>query len=158
MKLTLNKEYAQRHLFVALLMLGLGGWFAYDGLVTYPSMSAAELYRSIEKSDPPAEMSAERLEAFKRQKTQTQYGFALLSLLAGGIIGFRLSKAAKFAFEYDDQGFTVNGKRHTRDEIVEVDRSQWGKKSILKLKLKDSAGVTLDAWHHVGVREFVESL
>lgn len=158
MKLSLNKEYAQRHLFVAVLMLGLGGWFGYDGLVTYPSMSAAELYRSIEKADPPAEMTEERLAAFKKQKTETQYGFALLSLLAGAVVGLRLLKSAKFAFEFDDAGFTANGKRYTRADIVEVDRSQWEKKSILVLKLVDGARLTLDAWHHVGVKDFAETL
>lgn len=158
MKLSLNKEYAHRHLFVAVLMLGLGGWFGYDGLVTYPSMSAAELYRSIEKADPPAEMTEARLAAFKKQKTETQYGFAILSLLAGAVVGLRLLKSAKFAFEFDDDGFTANGKRYTRADIVEVDRSQWEMKSILGLKLVDGERLTLDAWHHVGVKDFVGTL
>ena len=50
MKLKINSEYATRHLFVTLLMIGLGGWFGYDGFVRYPATSADALYRSIEKS------------------------------------------------------------------------------------------------------------
>ena len=158
MKLSLNKDYARRHLFVTVLMLGLGCWFGYDGLVAYPSMTAADLYRSIEKADPPAEMSAERLEAFKRQKTQTQYGFALLSLLAGAVVGLRLLKAAKFDFAFDDSGFTANAKRYTRDDIASVDRTQWETKTILVLKLKDGSTLTLDAWHHLGVKDFAATV
>lgn len=158
MKLTLNKDYARRHLFVTVLMLGLGCWFGYDGLVAYPSMTAAELYRSIEKADPPADMPSERLEAFKKQKTQTQYGFAVLALLAGSIVGLRLLKSAKFAFEFDDAGFTANGKHYTREDIASVDRSQWESKTILVLKLKDSTTLSLDAWHHVGVKDFAATV
>lgn len=158
MKLTLNKEYAQRHLFVAVLMLGLGAWFGYDGLITYPSLPPVELYRSIEKADPPPEMTEERLAAFKKQKTETQYGFALLSLLAGVVVGLRLFKAAQFTFAFDDAGFTANGRTYTRADIAKVDRSQWEKKSILGLLLSDGTRLTLDAWHHRGVKDFVGTL
>ena len=158
MKLTLNKDYARRHLFVAVLMLGLGCWFGYDGLVAYPSMTAAELYRSIEKADPPTDMPSERLEAFKKQKTQTQYGFAVLALLAGGIVGLRLLKSAKFAFAFDDAGFTTCGKRYTRDDIASVDRTRWESKTILVLKMKDGSSIVLDAWHHTGVKDFAATL
>lgn len=158
MKITLNPDYARRHLFVTVLMLALGGWFGYDGLVTYPRMSAAELYRSIEKADPPAEWTAEKLEGFKTQKTHTQYGFATISLLAALIIGLRLKKSADFAFEFDETGFTSGGEKFTRADIAEVDRSAWEKKSIAVLKLKDGRSITLDAWHHLGVKDFLASL
>lgn len=150
MKLKLNKEYARRHLFVTLLMTGLGGWFGYDGFVRYPATPAAELYRSIEGGDAPAGCD---LEAFKRQKTQTQYGFTLLSGLAALIVGLRLLKSSRFAFEFDDEGFVHQGKRHAYAEIKDVDRSKWATKGILKVD-----GITLDAWHHVGVKEFESKL
>ena len=158
MKLSLNKDYARRHLFVTVLMLGLGCWFGYDGLVAYPSMTAADLYRSIEKSDPPADLPAERLEAFKRQKTQTQYGFAVLALFAGAVVGLRLLKSARFAFEFDESGFTSNGRRYTRDDIAAVDRTRWETKTILVLRMKDGSTHTLDAWHHLGVKDFAATV
>lgn len=155
MKLTINKEYLKRHLFVTVLMLGLGAWFAFDGLITYPRMSAADLYTKIEKADPPAEMTSAQLDAFKDQKTKTQYGFALLSLLAGVIVGVNLLKSYRFSFEYDDAlNMTVNGKKYTKDDIAEVDRRDWAKKRIAYLIMKDGAKVTLDAWHHNGVLNF----
>lgn len=158
MKLTLNKDYARRHLFVTILMAALGGWFGYDGLVTYPKMTPCELYRSIEGTDPSAEWTAERLDAFKRQKTQTQYGFSALCLAAALIVGLRLLKSSKFDFSFDENGFAYNGKTYTREDIAEVDRSAWEKKAIAVLKLKDGSAVTLDAWHHLGVKDFLATV
>lgn len=158
MKIKLNKDYAVRHLFVTVLMATLGCWFAYDGVITYPSMTPNELYRSIEGADAPAEWTSEKLDAFKKQKTQTQYGFAGISLLAALIVGLRLFKASKFDFAFDETSFTYNGRKFARADIVEVDRSKWESKSIAVLKLKNGSSITLDAWHHVGVKEFVATL
>lgn len=154
MKLSVNKDYFRRHLFVTLLMAGLGLWFGYDGFIRYPSMSAGDLYRSIEKSDPPASVN---LEAFKKQKTQTQYGFTVLSLLAALVIGLRLKKACAFQFEFDDAGFVWKNHRFAYADIQQVDRSKWESKSILILKMKAGVKITLDAWHHVGVKDFAAS-
>ena len=156
MKLKINPEYAKRHLFVTVLMLGLGLWFAYDGLITYPSLSASELYKSIEKSDPPASMSTDALEKFKTQKTQTQYGFAALSLLAALIVGFRLSKSWRFAMDFDEDSFTVNGQKFSFGDISSVNLDKWETKRIAVITLKNNETLTLDAWHHVGVKEFIE--
>lgn len=158
MKLKLNKDYAVRHLFVTVLMAALGCWFAYDGVITYPSMTPSELYRHIEGSEVPAEWTSEKLDAFKKQKTQTQYGFATLSLLAAFVVGLRLLKASKFDFEFDETSFTYNGRKFTRDDIADVDRTKWEAKSIIVLKLKNAPSITLDAWHHVGVKDFVATL
>lgn len=158
MKISLNKDYASRHLFVTVLMLGLGGWFGYDGLVTYPSTPARELYKSIEKADPPEGITDETLEAFKTQKTQTQYGFAVLALLAGAIVGLRLLKASKFDFSFDDEGFTYAGKRFTRADIATIDRSKWESKSIFSITTTDGTRITLDAWHHTGIKDFFGTL
>lgn len=158
MKLIINKDYAHRHLFVTILMLGLGLWFGYDGVVTYPGMTAPELYRSIEKAEPPTEWTANKLEAFKLQKTRTQYGFSVLCLLAGLTIGIRLFSSAKFDFSFDGDSFTYNGKSYRRSDIASVDRTKWSTKTILILKLADGQRIILDAWHHIGVKEFESSL
>ena len=150
MKLTLNKEYALRHLFVTLLMVGLGGWFGYDGFVRYPATPAAELYRSIEGGEAPAGFD---LEAFKAQKTKTQYGFTILSLLAALVVGSRLYRSYAFAFEFDDEGFVCRGRRRSYAAIGKIDRSAWRQKGILRVD-----GIVLDSWHHVGVKEFERKL
>ena len=145
--LKLNREFMTRHVGVALLMLGLGGWFGYDGLVKYPETSAYDLYRSIEKSEPPAGID---LAAFKTQKTQTQLGFAAFALLAALLVGGHVAWLASFKFAFDDEGFVVggNGKRRAFADVKSIDWSKWEKKGIVRMDF-----VTLDAWHHEGVKE-----
>ena len=150
MKLKINSEYATRHLFVTLLMIGLGGWFGYDGFVRYPATPAADLYRSIEGSDAPAGFN---LEAFKDQKTKTQYGFTFLCFLAALVVGTRLCRSYAFRFEFDDEGFVSDGKRRAFADIKRIDRSKWESKGIIKVD-----GIVLDSWHHLGVKEFVAKL
>ena len=131
-------------------MAGLCCWFGYDGLVRYPATPAAELYKSIEKSDAPDGCD---LEAFKKQKTQTQHGFTLLCLVTALVVGLRLYGSYKFDFEFDEAGFVYKGKRRAYSDIKKINRSQWEKKGIIRVD-----GITLDAWHHLGVKEFVEAL
>ena len=149
-RLKLNPDYAKRHLFVMLLMIGLGCWFGYDGFVRYPATPAAELYESIEKSPAPDGLD---LDAFKRQKIGTQYGFMILSFFVAAVVGSRLMKSKRFVFEFDDEAYVYRGRRYPISGIKTVDRSRWEKNSIIKVD-----GITLDAWHHLGVKEFVEKL
>lgn len=149
-KLTLNREYATRHLFVAILMAGLSCWFGYDGLVRYPATPAAELYRSVEGCDAPEGCD---LEAFKDQKTKTQYGFAALSLLASLVVGFRLCRASALDVAFDEEGLVVRGRRRAFADVKKVDWSRWEKKGIVVVD-----GLVLDAWHHQGVKELAEGL
>lgn len=150
MKLKLNPEYARRHLFVTLLMIGLGCWFGYDGFVGYPATPAAELYKSIEKRDAPEGLD---LESFKKQKVGTQYGFTILAFLAAAVVGSRLSKSARLKFEFDDTGYVYRGKRRAFAAVKSVDRSRWEKKGVVRVD-----GIELDSWHHLGVDEFVAKL
>lgn len=156
MKLQLNREFAARHLGVAVLLLGLGGWFGYDGVVRYPASSAHEIYVAIEKSEPPAGLD---LEAFKRQKIQTQYGFAALCLLAGAVVALGVLVNRHRTLEWDDEKMTgtlTGGRPLAFADVVGVEDAQWARKGILVLLAKDGRRVKLDAWHHVGVKELVE--
>lgn len=157
MKLTLNKEFLRRHLFAIVILTGMGVWFGYDGFVTYPNMPAAKLYESIEKSAPPPSMTDAKLEAFKVQKIQSQYGFCFALLFVAAIVGLHLLAVSRLQFAFDDDGFSWKGKRYSFGDIKSVDRSKWTKKGILKLTLADGT-VTLDSWHHVGVTEFEKKL
>ena len=150
MKLTINREYAMRHLFVVIVMLGLGCWFGYDGFVRYPATPAAELYRSIDGSDAPENFD---LEAFKAQKTKTQHSFTVLVLLVALVVGTNLYRSFRFQFEFDDTGYVYRGRRRRYEEIRVVDWSRWAKKGIVKVD-----GITLDSWHHVGVKDFAARL
>jgi len=149
-RLTLNAEFLRRHLFALVAMLGIGGWFAYDGLVVYPRTDAAALYESIEKRSPPPDLPRERLEAFKLQKIRSQYGFAAFSLLAALAIGAHLAAVSRFRMEYDDAGFALNGRRHAFSDAVRVDDGKWKSKGRSRVFLADGSSFVLDAWHFSG--------
>jgi hypothetical protein len=154
-QLKLNPDFLRRHLAVCILMFGIGCWFGYDGLVTYPKTPAAELYEQIEKSKPKEGFP---LEAFKKQKIQSQYGFMALCFLASVLIGLNIASAARFRFEWDESSFVWKGKKRPISDVKSVNRAQWKKKGIIKLELVDGDRVVLDAWHHAGVKEFVPLL
>lgn len=153
--LMLNREFLTRHLAVCVLMFGIGCWFGYDGFVTYPKTPAAELYKSIEKSDAPEGFP---LESFKRQKIQSQYGFMAMCFVASALIGFHLLSVGLFRFDWDESSFVWNGKKHPLSDIKKVNRDQWKKKGILTIELEDKTKIKLDAWHHDGVKDFEKLL
>lgn len=150
MKLKLNREFFVRHMFVAVLMFGLGCWFAYDGFVAYPKMSPAEIYRMIEKAEPPSDEAAQRVydNAIPRQKQ-----FMGLAFLASLAVGLHLLLVSRFAFEFDDEGFAWNGRRYAYSDIRKIDDSKWEKKQI-SVVFVQGGSIKLDAWHHVGVKDF----
>lgn len=150
MKSSLNREFAVRHLFVAVLMAVLCCWFGYDGFVGYPSTPAAALYEKIEGAPAPEGFD---LEAFKAQKIKTQYGFTLLAFLAALAVGGHLYAVSRFSFEFDDEGYVVNGVSRSWSDAGEPDRRDWEKKGIIKVD-----GVKFDSWHHLGVKEFEAKL
>ena len=86
---------------------------------------------------------------------------AIIRVDQGGLMfygGFILAAAAFFRFDYDDESFVWEGKRHPLSDIKSVDRSKWKRKGIAKLILADGTKITLDAWHHVGVKDFMAKL
>lgn len=136
--LKLNREFFLRHLGVAILMFGLGCWFGYDGYVSYPQQDESWF----------EERHLRRDNAIRRQKE-----FMILAFLASAVIGGHLWGVSRLRFAFDDAGFVHDGRRTAYGDVKEVDRSKWGKKGILKVD-----GITLDAWHHTGVREFEKRL
>ncbi len=137
-KLTLNREFAMRHIGVALLMFGLSCWFAYDGYVAYPKHDDAWFEaRHLRRDD-----------ATKRQKE-----FAFLALLASIVIAGHVGYVARLKFIFDGESFVCNGVNRRFKDVKNVDWSKWEKKGIVKVD-----GIVLDAWHHSGVREVAELL
>jgi len=155
MTLTINKEFLRRHLFVVVLMAGMGAWFGYDGFVRYPSLTPARLYADAHNGTEAR--SAEEAEKFYRTAIPRQKEFMTLCLGAALLVGLHLLAVSRLRFAFDEGGFTWKGRRYAFGDIRSVDRSKWDKKGILKLTLADGT-VTLDGWHHVGVDAFEKLL
>ena len=172
MKLRLNREYATRHLGVALLFLGLGGWFLFDGSVRWPAENAAwekrtgttvaaalqahpELRNEHEKenrNDIPPHWPHELA---RQHQFAGICGFA--ALLIAGLVGLNW----KQTLEWDDvqmTGSLTGGRPLALSDIVGVEDAQWERKGILVLIAKDGRRVKLDSWHHAGVDEIVAKI
>ena len=102
-------------------------------------------------------MSQAKLDAFKAQKTKTQFVPAIVTQRAALLVALHLLSVAGFKFAFDDDGFVLRGKRFAWGDVKNVDESLWEKKSVLRIS-GDGWGATLDAWHHVGVKELRERL
>ena len=77
----------------------------------------------------------------------------IFAFLAAAAVGGHLWAVSRLRFSFDDEGYVHNGRRTAYGDIKTVDRSKWEKKGIVKVD-----GITLDAWHHVGVKEFEKRL
>ena len=137
-RLTLNREFAVRHIGVALLMAGLGCWFAYDGFVDYPQRDDAWFESQHLRRD----------NAIRRQKE-----FMFLAFLASIAIAGHVAAVARLRVSYDDGGFEHDGVRTAYADAKDVDWSKWEKKGIVKV-----GRLVLDAWHHSGVRDIASRL
>ena len=82
MKLTLNREYAVRHLGVSALFVGLAGWFLYDAVFVYPYLPADGAHHTT---------------------VEFQYSFAALLATAAFCIAFRVWANRKRVVEWDDE-------------------------------------------------------
>ena len=130
MKLTLNREYATRHLGVAALFTGLAGWFLYDAVFVYPYLT----------DDGQHHTTAE-----------FQYSFAALLGLVAVVVAFRVWRNWKATLEWDGEkmrGTLTGGRPLLFTDVEKADNRRWAKKGILVLEAKDGRKVTLDTWHH----------
>ena len=147
MKLQLNREFALRHLGVALLMAGLCGWFLVDGAVVYPQRDDAYF--------------EEQLHTQKQRAIDRQFQFAALTGLAAIVIAFGVWRNRRRTLEWDDSqmcGSLTGGRPLAFADIESVDSRRWKSKGILVVHAKDGRRITLDAWHHTGVRELADRL
>ena len=147
MKLQLNREFAMRHLGVALLMVGLCGWFIVDGAIVYPQKDEAYFEKELHTQ--------------KQRAIARQFQFAGLTALAAIIIVIGVQINRRRTLEWDDTqmcGSLTGGRSLAFADVVRLDTSRWESKGILVAYAKDGRHLTLDAWHHVGVKELAARL
>lgn len=212
LKTVINREYALRFLLVALLFIGLSGWFLYDGIWGYTrvnesvapvtaslvtqNLSAsdwmntaktgkapltvafdaaglevpahyADTFQSwIRAGDPRAEEVAAAQAVlskpvYSEDDIRGQFVSATIGLLAalGLMVIVWIRKMTQFVLT-DSELWVYFGKtsqHFSLDSLIEVDTKQWEKRGILKVVFAKGR-VTLDAWHHTGVRPMAEKL
>ncbi len=140
MKISLNKEYAFRHLGVAALFFGLALWFLYDAIFVYPTKIADGTHHTT---------------------VEFQYSAAAALGLFAFVVAFRVFLNWRATLTWDDEQMTGTltcGVPLRFDDIDHLDAEKWEPKQILVVHAKDGRRVTLDAWHHAGARELAEKL
>ncbi|MGN0826737.1 MAG: hypothetical protein ACI4QD_02260 [Kiritimatiellia bacterium] len=84
---------------------------------------------------------------------RSQYIMALATLLLGLLAAATLVYRRVRAGCLDGNTFRGFGAPFRFDDIAQTDETEWKRKGILKLRLKDNRIITLDAWHYNGVKE-----
>ncbi len=155
MKLTVNREFALRHLGVAALFLGLCGWFLYDGLVTYPRMDDATFSEQV-LHGRQGDFGKLKQEAINRQ-----HQFAGICGIAALLIVAGVGRCRLQTLEWDDGqmcGSLTGNMPLAFADVGGVDDRRWEKKGILVVYAKDGRRFTLDTWHHAGAKELAEKI
>ena len=140
MKISLNKEYALRHLGVAALVTGLSLYFLYDAIFVYPYLPADGAHHTT---------------------VEFQYSAAAALAIFAIVVAFRVFLNWRATLTWDDEQMcgTLTCYAPLRfDDIDHLDSAKWEPKQILVVHAKDGRRVTLDAWHHAGARELAEKL
>ena len=140
MKLSLNKEYAIRHLGVAALFFGLSLYFLYDAIFVYPYLPA----------DGPHHTTVE-----------FQYTSSALLALFAFVVAFRVFLNWRATLAWDDEQMSGTLTLGAPLKFADIDHlvvGKWAPNHILVVHAKDGRRVTLDAWHHAGARELAEKL
>ncbi len=140
MKLSLNREYAIRHLGVAALFFGLALYFLYDAVFVYPNLPP----------DGPHHTTVE-----------FQYTSAALLALFAFVVAFRVFLNWRATLTWDDEQMTGSLTGGAPLKFADIDHlavGKWEPKQILVVHAKDGRRVALDAWHHAGARELAEKL
>jgi len=140
MKISLNKEYAIRHLGVAALFTGLSLWFLYDAIFVYPNQVADGTHHTT---------------------VEFQYSAAAVLAIFAFVVAFRVFLNWRATLAWDDEQMTGTLTCNAPLRFADIDRldvGKWEPKQILVVHAKDGRRVTLDAWHHVGANELAEKL
>ncbi len=124
-----------------------------------------ETFQSWERANDPRAHSITAAQQmflsplYDAEAIRTQFISAAIGFLAGvGLLGLLLIRLMT-RFEWDGVALSryTLGKTRTfpRKELRHVDDSQWHHRGILKLCFEHGS-VTLDAWHHAGIRPIAE--
>jgi len=173
----ISKEWKQRMLLLILMCAGMGGWFLYDGLISYPKNNVrAEAYFALrddlgEKS-PKLEsawlaLARERgwresppKKIHSADSLRTQLWLGLAALFVAAIIGAHYFRSLSLTTRLEDGSIILpNGKKIPIDKIRGVSKKRWKNKGIADLVYEpqpgQSARFILDDYKFIGAAEIL---
>lgn len=123
-----------------------GSWVSAND----PRMNDLEATRAVLRTPP-----------YSADDIRSQFISAVVALLAAVALAALVGYRWQTRYTLDDAALTVTrfGKStgYPLSELKAVDATHWEKRGILRLSFSVGA-ITLDAWHHVGVRPMAERL
>ena len=156
-----HRKRIREHILYIVLSLALGGWFAYDGYVTYPNANRAVAAENAKRrADDPA--FADEPEPHKASDITMQKLLAAscgLTVLA--VVPF-LIRAVRNRIVLDDQGLSVNGGAVIPyDAMTELETKRWLDKGWVDLAYNQdgrSRTVRLDSFKIGSFDELVAAI
>lgn len=166
----INKEWGVRLALIALMFIGGGAYFLYDGLVGYPKQT--EKYELVFEEKPDGttvqrDNWKERLEEagyssdinpkdlnYKSDRDiMTQLIIAGLCFPIGLLSVFWLLVNSRREMIADDSGVKFGGARMAFDNIDSIDKTRWDSKGIAVLIGRDGSKMVLDDWKFRGAAD-----
>ena len=118
-----------RYIFSA-LMLVMGGWFAYDGFVTYPRHNELHLLHVRDPANYPKDYPTHNAASIRLQKI---LGFAL-PITGLGLLAWTLYNS-RGAYRLAGDVLSVPGHPDVPlSAITQIDKSKWDRKGIAHLR------------------------
>jgi hypothetical protein len=158
-----SQSYLIRLGLISLFCFGLGLWFLFDGLITYPNQQVRALkYLELKEADRLDEWNALAtqqgwpLKDPERPKTQGDIYFQLV------LAGVLLPPAVIYAFlflqyrgrwiELNDEGIVTSWGQDLRfEEITQLNKKKWQNKGIARVRYQRedrTRTVVLDDWKY----------
>lgn len=146
-----QSSYLWRYLIMAIAGLFMSGWFAFDGLVTYPKrLSYAQAFEKI-KSEATGQVEVakrwqelagtnkwpseqpEKTSAAIRNDIYGQYIFGVLSLFLGVPAAWFYFKSRRRWVEATDDGLKTSWGQHVRfADVTLLNKKRWESKGIAR--------------------------
>ena len=138
---TPDTGYRWKHLIVAVVLIGVGGWFAYDGWIKWPNQNRRIEQIQRDKDDAQAKNDTAKVEELAKQlgslKKHTDTDILIQKLLAFSLPAFGLFWGVWTLREtrgfYRMRGNTLEVPGHppiTYDNIRKIDKRKWDRKGI----------------------------
>jgi len=161
----INKEWAVRLIIIAVMFIGGGCWFLYDGAVAWPAENERyAVFQQINEEGERAwqEVFAERGWSTRNPPDQhsdtdimTQFIIAGLCFPIGLLALFWLGLNARRKVVADDEKVRFAGREMRYDAITDIDKTRWDSKGIVVLESGEER-MKLDDWKFRGVGKVLE--
>jgi len=177
---TISKEWKQRMIIILAVLVGMGGWFLFDGLVAYPRNNVkAAVYFEIR--DRLGEDTPETAKAWEEVRTEkgwkptppkkiysdgdmtTQVVLAILSFVGAAAAGLHFFRSVSTTTRMENGVILLpDGRRVPIEKVRATSRKRWENKGIADLAWEPEPGklerFILDDYKYVGAAAILEEV